>query len=289
MANASVLSNPHDFVSVTGTDLQDAGFIVTWRLTGSFDPEPLRNAWLAAGLPDRLLPALPSEQRALGMAMKELAEHRTLIRPLDKRAGWKVVPETAKDDDLTYKTDGLTAKLDVVGRPVFKPVDHRSAARVRALYEEYLLKIPCSSASHWMSSVIMPYVDAVSVKDNGGVYFVPPHRVSAFERMVQVIQEHTKHRVYAVPVVRAEATVSMVLDAMTDEVSSECSNLLHDLATVGERALQTRTEGLNALLDKVARFEKLLGTKLTAAREAMADADGAIAAAMLAATADMKS
>jgi hypothetical protein len=288
-AAPSVLSNPHDFVAVSDAKLANAGAIVTWNLSGSFDPEPFRKAWAAEGLSLDLCPELPTEQKALGMAMSELREHRTLIRPLDRGAGWKVVPEHASGDDLDYDTTGLTAKLDKVGRPVFTPQGHLSAPKVKALYEEFLVAVPCTQTSGWLASTIMPAVDATSIKRNGGVYFVPPHQLPAFERMVRVIHAHTQHRVYAVHVVKSESTVEMVLDSMTNEVVTECDQLLRKLNELGERAIETRVGHLNMLLSKVARFEKLLGVKLEAAREAALEADGALAAAALAAAPDMKS
>ena len=288
MSNAPALSNPDGYVAVNDVNFQKAGLIVTWRLRGSFDPAPFRAAWLAEGLAEGLLPSLPSEQKALGAAMKELSERRTLIRPLDKGTGWKVVGEHAKDDDLTYDTSGLTAKLDKVGRPTFSPASHPSAPRVKALYEEFLVRISRSEASSWLARDIMSEVDAVSVKDNGGVYYVPPHQVRLFERMVSIIERCTQHRVYPVPVVKAESTIAMVLDAMTEEVERECNSLMHEINNVGERAIASRVEKLNGLLAKTGRFEKLLGTKLTTARELMLDADGALSAAALAAMPQMK-
>lgn len=280
--------NPQNLISVDDMKLEGAGLMVTWRLSGSFDPEPLAASWEAEGLSKDLLPKLPTEQRALGMAMKELSERRKLVRPLDKHAGWKVVGERADGDELTYDTTGLTAKLDAVGRPVFSPEDHPSAARVRALYEQYLLEVPSSEASSWLAGRLMRAVDAVSIKDTGGVYFVPPHQVPVFERMVHVIQEFTRHRVYAVPVVKAESTLEMVVDAMTDEVSQECEVLLRELSNFGERAVQSRIEKLNALMEKATRLEKSLGVKMLRARETMSDADGVLAAALLAAAPQME-
>lgn len=277
-----------NLVTVADVRLEDAGRLVVWHLHGSFDPIPFEEAWRAEGLSSSLLPRLPGEATALKAAMNELAEHRTLIRPLDKHDGYKVVRERAKDDDLEYDTTGLTVRLDKLGRPVFSPPNHPSAVRVKALYEEFLLRVPRSGASSWLAGRIMPAVDAVGVKETGGVYYVPPHQVRTFEAMVKVIEAHTHHRVFPIPVVKAEKTVELVLDSLTAEVESECDALLHEINAATERAIESRVDKLNTMLAKVGRFEATLGTKLSRAREVMADADGALAAAALAAAPQMK-
>jgi hypothetical protein len=280
--------NEHSLVGLTET-VEGCGLRVSWRLRGAMDPVALDRALTAEGITDaHLRPDLPSPQAALRLAMRDMTATRRLVRPLEGKKGLAVVNESAHGDDLDHEIK-LRVKIVAGGLLRFDPPDHAHAARLGTLYDENLVSIGRTAASSWLAGRVMPYVDAVTLRDSGGDYYVPPAHVETFLKIERAIRSCTGHRVYAMPVVSSRGAMEMLLDGLAEEFSGECESLLNDLNKVGGRALQTRKARLEGLVAKVGRYEALLNTKMPTLREQADEADGILVAAMLAAAPQMES
>jgi hypothetical protein len=110
----------------------------------------------------------------------------------------------------------------------------------------------------------MAQLDAVALRDTGGVYFVPPVGLERLDRICKVLGETSRHAVHRVKALRTEDAVAGILDAITVEADVEYASMSSDLTKgeLGSRGLTTRAEQCEHIEGKVARYEELLGVKL---------------------------
>jgi NADPH-dependent curcumin reductase CurA len=74
--------------------------------------------------------------------------------------------------------------------------------------------------------------------------------------------------------------VEAVVDAMTGEVGQACADLA-DVSGVGQRAIASRIEKLNALEEKKTEYETLIGRKLEGLHEQLETLRASLSVAML--------
>lgn len=284
-----------DIKGVVAVDehVPSAGAIVWWRLSGRVDYDTFKAAWLAAGLSEEDLPTACSPATALRRAVDDLREKRVLVRPLGRRKktasdkregdeevasrGFVVVRERVSEDETEELDHEKVAKitLDVLGRVKVTTLRDGSADETARLlktvtgqFDFHLESLDTGDFSSWLVRM-MPRLDAVSLRDKGGVYFVPFHAVQKVANVVGVLRQVTEHVVNRVPAMRSDDAVDAILDAITQEAQDEAAHLEQDLADMkyGEVGFQNRVERCEAVDAKVARYEELLGRKLEGLRE----------------------
>jgi hypothetical protein len=248
-------------------DNQNAGAMVYWQLSGTVDPVRLSDAWMAAGLSSKLLPDLPTQREALKRAVNELREQRLLARPLPNGTGYSLVQESGEGDRLEYAQQ-ITAQLDPGGELKLTPPEHSLASRVRAAYEiqaKQLLAIDISG----MLLHLMDALKAVSLRQCGGFYFVPPDGVDVYRLAAEVVRSCTCCVCYEIPAMRSDSAVRAILAAIEHEALLEADSLekVLDDGEAGPRRLRTKAAHCEAVEAKIASYEALLGTAMTALHE----------------------
>lgn len=289
MVNALELDNETRLIGLT-TDIKGAGQRVDWVLSGSFDPMALDAALTAEGVTEpSLRPELPTACDALKLAMRDFAGKRKLVRPLAHRGQFALVIETVQPTGLKHETK-ITVEVTPIGTLRFTPPDEDPVLvkHVRQLYEENLLGIGATATGEWLSQRVIPFLDGIRLKERGGDYYVPPTQVDNYRRIKRALASVSRSRLRGMPVLNCEDAVEILLEGLAEQFSSECNQLLNELNALGERALETRKNKLEALRQKVARYEATLGQKMPALHEQAEEADGIIVAAMLAAAPQMK-
>jgi hypothetical protein len=246
-----------------------AGAIVWWRLSGIVNVDTLRAAWAAQGLDDTLLPSTASAPVALRRAVGEQRSARRLVRPLEGTKGYALVDEHATGADLDYHIS-FRVSLDTVGRLVFVPPSapagdprRATAEGIRAAFDRHLVELSTQDISGWLVRM-MPKLDAVGLRDTGGVYFVPQPAVEKLGRLVAALKASSAHCLHRVPALRSEDAVDAILDAIAVEAEAEALGMEKELAeaALGARGLENRVEHCNEVEGKVARYEALLGKSL---------------------------
>jgi len=249
-------------------DMSTAGSAVWWRLSGSLSLERLTEVWQDAGLDSALLPNPPTAITALARAAKTQAGPHTLVRSLGQ-GKWAVVNEHARDEELEYAVEARLS-IDKVGRLVLKPHDHPQAEELRASYETHLNELISADVSPWFSK-LMTAVHAVSLRDTGGVYFVPRTHLEEWRQMARAIQCASSHTILGMPCMRTDEAIHAIIDAVTQEAQSETIALEAELAsdTLGGRALESRVHKADEVKSKVTSYESLLGKKLDNLHDAL--------------------
>lgn len=279
----------HDIKGVVAVDqhVPSAGAILWWRLSGRVDYDALKAAWLAAGLEEKDMPSACSPATALRRAANTLREPRLLVRPLGKGSGFAIVKEMLADAydtaerlgakpanrELEYEVQ-CKITLDAVGRIDVEvvgestPAIERMSKQVRSAYEDALGQLETEDFSNWLVR-LMPRLDALSLRDTGGVYFIPPSSTERLGLVAGVLGTVTSHVINRVPAMRSEEAVSAILDALTTEADSEAAAMEKDLedAKLGSKGYQNRIGVCDLVESKVTRYEALLGCKLDEIRE----------------------
>lgn len=258
--------------------LETAGSIVWWRLSEGLNLDALTEAWKEAELPEEQLPVAPSPKVAFTRTANALKAPRRLVRPLTD--GGVVFLDESEVDGVLHHREAFRAKLDLVGRPVltFPSVldDDGSEASAEAAtresfladYDHHLSQIAQSDVSPWLCRT-MEWLEAVALRDTGGVYFVPGFVRGRWEKVVEALRAASRHQVMSVPAMKTAEAASAFLDAARAEAEAEAEKMMAELAAggLGARALRTRIERGEKVVGKLARYEELLGGGLEALHE----------------------
>ena len=258
-----------DVVAVQGFDPALAGAITYWRLAGGVNGDRLRTAWLERGLPELLLPTLPSPETALTRAVKKQEGRRNgatiLARQLPEARGWVLKHETPNEDksDLTYSTEARVW-VDKLGRFQTDQPESTLARAVEVEYPRQLNEVSAADVSSWLVR-LAAYVTAVSLRDGGGVYFIPRGTLPVWRGMVHAIRAASSHSVFEIPAMRGEECVAAVLDALNAECDEEVRRMEAEITAspggLSKRGISTREAQLDRLRAKVEGYCALLGTR----------------------------
>lgn len=245
---------------------QTTGAVVYWHLSETpVSMAALTTAWVAAGLNVKLLPAPASAEVAFGRAAKELAARNILVRK-NPSNGWTVVREQNVDGELVYATafklQLREGKIVVVGDEIGDTAEVERAA-VQTAYDTQRANIMSIDVSLWMRRLVGE-MDGVPLRATGGIYFVPRDYMEMLHKAKAAIESVSPHVVHEIPAMHSAAAVSAVLDALQRETVDWLTETGGELATgIGMRAARTRIDSCEALMKKVAGYEKLLGCPLT--------------------------
>lgn len=274
-------------VVVVTDEVKAAGAITWWSLSGDLRLADLRAAWEKEGLDPETLPDSLSPASALREAVKQQGAARRLVRQTEDGT-WCVVAEATEESNLDYSVD-LRVRLDDVGRPVFQPPEHALAGEIKARYDSLAGEtLTSGAASNWLSDLMRSML-AVSLRPNGGTYFVPGTQVDLLRKVERCLKASSAHSVWEVPALKSSEAVAAILDAVTREAEADAAKLDADVngdVELGERALAAREAKAGKMLAKIRSYEVLLGAKLDGLREKVEALQASIAASALQAAAE---
>lgn len=264
-----------------------AGRFVWWRLSGAVTSAVFRAAWAREGLDPATAPAPPSPKVAFSRAVRAVATPRRLVRPLEN-GGTLIVDE--RDDGqggLTWQPIAAVRLDPGKQRPAVDRVTPEAIAVFDAIQEAFdvaLVTVESDDVSTYLARK-MPAFEAVSLRDTGGVYFVPQPQVDRWEAVVRAFRGCSAHMVANVPAMAGDEAAIAILDAITAEVTStiEAINAEVTDGELGPRALETRADRAAALASKLAGYEKLLGRKVEGLGERVEALRAGVSAALLSA------
>jgi len=265
---------------------KEAGAIVWWRMSGDTQRADLVTAYIAAGLNEKEVWGDPGPASALRRSMHSLEEKRRLVRPLEKRGAWALVTENVKGEDISH-TNLATVHLGDDDKPTMNPVIPDLLQPILDGFDYYSRTWTTDDVSSWLTHRVLHSCNAVTLRDTGGVYFVPRNLLDLWRRIVGALRSVSAHRVFEVPALASEEAVASILDAVEREATTAATAMEEDLveAELGARALRNRAEKCAAVVRKVESYEALLGTKLDVLRDRLLTLQGQLAAAALVALA----
>lgn len=263
-----------------------AGAQTYWSLAGEANRDKLVAESMARGLTHE--PRLVEPETAIGRAVRLLGGKRRIVRSV-RKGKWAVIEEELEvSRDRLRHWDGPTIELDKIGRPVFTGATAEEAQQVREAYANALDTLDTTDMSHWLLTAL-ERLNAVGLRKSGGIYYVPPHRMAAWRKFIEVLTVVAPQSVvYTIPTVRMTADgARAILDSLTSEVEEQTDKLTADVVSgqLGLRGLNNRGDQSAALLAKVSQYESVLGQRLERLRTIIGKLDVDVAGARLAAEA----
>ena len=276
------------YVVPADMNIPTAGAIAWWRLKGTVSHSDLLAAWSSAGLDTSLLPLPPTPEQGLRRALKEQEERRVMARPLGKKGSFALVEESLTGKDLEYRTL-FKISVDLVGNLHFEDATSAHASheqQIREAYAKHVSALSQGDISGWLVELAY-HVKAVSLRDTGGIYFVPSTQLQLWRTVVGVLREVSEAQMFEVPALKSSEAVDAILDAIATEAKDEIAKLEAALENdMGKRGLHNRSERAGAMLEKLKAYEALLGKGVETIGQRLVDLQIELSTAALAAGGD---
>jgi hypothetical protein len=270
--------------NIIATDNAAAGAIILWTLAGDISRADLVDAWIARGGEEDDLPRAPTVMRALRRACNDVAGKR-LVRPI--RDGFALVDE--HEDEAATLEFAIAARARIQnGALVVDGSDWVLGDRIRDAHQRSVGRLEANEISCWLVRE-MDHTDAVALRERGGVYFVPPAGLERVRKVSDTLADVSRCKLYEIPAMRSDSAVEAILAAVEAEASEAVRGLQEDIETQRwktERGWVARTRDLDDVEAKMARYESLLGTKITSLAARLASVRAGLAAAALAAASE---
>lgn len=247
---------------------EGVGTSTWWALSGNVALDRLTAAWKAAGLPSEWLVEKPSAEVALRRAIDELTDDQSKAEMLKTTREW-VLSAREEIDGFPRYTPLAKWKLDDNDKPVstFAVDDGELDMVLQHTFTESLQTITSQDVSQWLKWLAVDRFDGVLLRENGGIYYVPPMHAATWRAVQQVVGATTANSITALPMLKNEHAVETILAALVERAKLESEKFIDALAahndgtgTKGHRALTTQAENAKALHTKMVRYAQMLGT-----------------------------
>ena len=269
-------TNPDKDLMVTPEALGVCGSVSYWRASGTVSIATMAAAWDAAGLDKELFRKAPEPETALRRAVLDLAKRETINdkserRVLDSSAEGDVDLGRGRGDRAGGCQAGLYPARDrelrgkairvVQGLGTWAQTQQIENAVAAGFFAQQGLFAP-EDITGWL--VKLAYANgAVTLRDSGGVYFIPRPAMEFWNKAADAIQSASDHKVFRIPAMRNDEAVAAIIDAVTQEAEQEAQKINDEIMTgLGDRAIETRKTRIVELLAKVGSYEELVGQKM---------------------------
>lgn len=269
----------NDFMIVKEA-VETAGCVTYWRASGSVSIAALTKAWTDAGLDEKLLRKPPEPVTAFRRAVLDLAERRdvndkterrVLVRPQAEPHAWAIVEEIATEGAPPVYTTLMIASY-VNGGSDFKYVAGTQdvvlalGQRIMNGWSAQQGMYDTSDVTGWLVALAKKQ-NAVTLRDTGGVYFIPQPAMDFWNKAATALQSVSSHMVLRIPAMKNAEAVAAITDAVNEEAKQIAAAMDAELALegddkLGSRALKSRVEAAEKLLAKINSYEKLLDTQM---------------------------
>lgn len=262
-------------IIITNENIETAGAVTYWRLSGETDLSRLSALWVAAGLDEKSLPSAPSEKLALSRALRD--NESTKHKLVKAAGGWWAMLATNSNNQGDVATTQLLKARYFEGRAEIVATDNvtdlvrydvnNMIHAIRRAFTAHAETLAASDVSIWLINLAETQ-KATSLRESGGVYFLPRNAVDYWAKVAEVLKG-CGHQVFAIPALRTEEAIAAILDGITHEAESACAALHAEMSQPleslpGTRAMNTKIASCETLAAKVSEYEALLDLDLGA-------------------------
>jgi hypothetical protein len=257
--SAKIITIPEDLKGKTGA-------VAYWRLSGLVSRDHWVDAHTAAGYASSEIVRQCRPDTALHRALVRFASAQRgsagLLVRKHPNGGYAIVSESREGGALSYDA-GSRVSLGEYGLE-FENVTPAMEMSIRAGFEIYSQHMTGSDVGGWLALYAMKQCNAVSLRDSGGFYFIPPAYLDRWRSVTQCLLSVSQHTLFELPAMAASDGVEAILDAIIEE-TKERIRLTRELldSAPGKRAHQSALARLDRHLSKVRVYEDLLDRKMT--------------------------
>jgi len=257
ISNFGTLQNHFNAVQSVDPAVPHLGDITFWALhEAETDRATLEQVWVAAGLNRDLLPPPQTPEKALRQAVRSLtSEHGRMLRQhpdTASRLTYSVVREIFESDDGPEYARVSKFELDrTTGILTGDPTDPTFTA-VQTAYQHFSSVATSREIMVLITNTLKSF-SAVTLRDSGGVYWVPRTSSAGLRQMKDAIEKIGKSRVFLLPVfdtAEANATLQAAAQASLDAEVADLTKEIEAFQLEG-------TRGPAVLERRLERFEEL--------------------------------
>lgn len=270
------------------SELRIGGSVVCWKIGQE-------SSWLGVNTAVENLgpscegcgPTKKTHAAALSAALAEIITpdekgHKILVRPRkdgDIRAFVVLQEDPKVKDEAAMKTRAYVELHSEEGESIsfrFAPFDSGLYRDISLHAEASLATLGASAVGKVLSDVV-DKLGGVSLRDGGGVYWLPERSAADWSRFAADIESAgVGNSVYAMQVAADAEMVRCVGDRMTGEVGTQLESLEAELGafTMTPETVEKRRAKMEELMRQVENFENAFATRLEAVRESFSKVSG---------------
>lgn len=248
------------------------GAVVFWSAGESRHADLLRGLE-AIGL-EKYAPNGKTDEAALKATLDDYcSSKRTMLRRIGRDKivqkhksgadGFDVVDVelSGKDTSNAYTVD-FSARVEN-GRVIVYG-GYANTYELQEAWDAHKCLLTGSQVSTSLVSLAVKYLGGVRIKDEGGVYWLPGHAVSAWDNIAAVFESAGRNSVYRMTVEMNQESIRAVKDAVVKEVSQAAGAIVEEIRNndYGQEALDRRLSAAMALRNRVKEYELILGETL---------------------------
>ena len=287
--NAEIIAIQDDDIAAKA-----CGAISFWQLHGNVTRQALALALVQCGVNFCEAPDEPSAVVALHRAVEAVAKeiggdahstkhgHWAIVGAPHEQTGAvgeQIVYDVKASAEIVREYTGKGAKRELLSETL--RVEGQGCERIREAFDIAKGVITGNDISGWLCKRLEK-LGAVALRESGGFYFLPQDACAKWEQIKRAVHAASSHKIHGVPALRSKDAVDAILSAIETETRKECDQIGEEIAgNVGKRALETREKRTTELLERIARYEELLGVKLEALRDATKATRAAVATTLL--------
>ena len=253
----------------------EAGGTVWWTLRGSVRLAALQDAWHRAGLNPAWLPELPSTEKRLGRAVERVASpsaksDRVLARPIARSGHWALVAESVQGSDANatvVHSTSLTVRV-VKGLIEYSDPWHPLASQVAAEFNAQDGLLDRDDLAIWLVDLLRGRLYGTRLRPRGAPYYLLPAHLGVWRQVCDAVGAADAGDCYTLPTLQGQEATRAVLDALVRDVNDDADDYSAAVTggKVGPRGLRARVNDCDALLERIAQYEGLLGGALEGIR-----------------------
>ncbi len=209
---------------------EGTGSLFYWKASGERGIEETRTQEREAGVREQALPAEPTRAAILRRAIDKAAKGLPgvhLVRPLGKREGrFAVVREDRVGGTVQHVTvfhvttqEGSAPNIE----PRIEQAPSIFAPLMVAAWDHYHVHFTADDIGAWYGQFLRRECDAVRVRDDGGVWYVPPGKDALARAAGRALNGFLG--VQRIPVMKAADAVRAIVHALSEDTRKVCEEI----------------------------------------------------------------
>ena len=262
-----------------------AGAVTYWTLAEWTDVNNIGSAFTILGL-NKFSPQPPTPLVACKRALVEVfGDRNTLVRPLGDDKYAVVREKRVEGDDLDYDVE-FKVQATKNDQPLVDPAGHPGALPFQEAYTQFRSKVPSGAVGSALAQLAR-HLGGVRLRESGGVFWLPEDSLETWRKLANACASASVQGSTLVYVLRTaidDSAVKAVHDAITKDIQDSAKEIREksrDQTNV--KALERRKDEANALNQRIAAFEAILGHSLDTLRDQAKQAEREAAMAVMAA------
>jgi hypothetical protein len=268
--------------------VSSAGIVTYWSIHDSIGYDAVCAQLKAAGLDDGALPGRMSASKCLMLALEDAyvtARGATKVMALKGQSSKiGLYQHTGGSGESNYRC------LWAVSADDKGVITYHDMAAAHDLIDEDMVsdgfakvwgKLLPSDIGSWLAKLVRsPLINGLSLRDHGGIYFVPPNTRDMWNKIVAAIPNV---KLFRIPALNGPDAVAAVVSALGEEAQQ----LAHDLLEIKRKPQQEDVKGKGGVrkstiermekeaangIEKIKLYEQVLGQKLDALRTQLTNA-----------------